>query len=237
MAYPIGLKRVALWIGGLTLGAGLAVSALAESVISVDKKSLSYAYRVGVNLTKLGKLANDRCAELGGKQCQALAGCSAAGFGAIALDVATGAAGAVCGQPDEATARDQASIACVGDGGSQRGCKVTGIFEDKTPAFTVPREFFGGYWAASCSSQRAFTFDFVGFHAFQANACSCRLWQNQRCDLWRCGPVKGVYTPAKETNTFVAPTFNKRITKVGDRLVMKGTQGERTSLQRCAYYN
>ncbi len=236
MVETISLAVCRLWCGLVSslvlLGFALTQPASAESVISIDKASLSYAYRIGVNTDKLAALAAKRCQELGGQACQPAVSCRNSGFGAIAIDSAKGAIGAVCGQSDEATAREGAGKACVTAGGTAVACKVTGIFKDETPAFTVPRAFFAGEWAQSCGGVRSYRFNFVDFNAFQVTSCSCKLRQHSGCQLQRCGAVKGVYTPGEASETFVAPTFGKRIAKREQTLVMTNADGSRV-LRRC----
>jgi hypothetical protein len=204
----------------------------AESVVTVDKSSLTYAYRVGVNLDDLAKQAALRCAEIGGVNCETMVQCSDRGFGAVAMDAAGRKIGAVCGKPDEASARSEATANCVAAGGDQSGCKVTGIYHDKTPVFPVPRSYFAGDWSANCGGKQIYRFKFVAFNEFQASSCSCRVGVGRSCQLWRCAPVKGTYTPGQPDGRFVSPTFSKTLTITDNRLSLQSPNGQQ-NLHQC----
>ncbi len=210
----------------------LATNGHAESAISVDKISLSYAYRVGVNLDELGKQAAARCTDIGGSNCQVVISCSKGGFGAIAVDAKKRVSGAVCGKLDEAAARGEAKAGCVAGGGAEASCNVVSIYEDRTPVFPVSRSFFAGDWSTTCGGKQIFRFKFVAFNEFQASSCACRVGTGRNCKLWRCAPVKGNYTPGQPAGTFVSPTFGKSLIKYGDELDFR-TVSARQTLRRC----
>jgi len=218
-----------LWAVALLL---MTPPAGAESIVAVDKNSLTYAYRVGVNLNDLAKQSIVHCAEIGGVNCEIMVRCTDRGFSAVAVDTVGRKIGAVCGKPDEAAARNEAKANCAASGGDIGRCKVTGIYQDKTPVFPVSRSFFAGDWSANCGGKQVYRFKFVAFNEFQASSCNCRVGAGRSCKLWRCALIKGTYTPSNPDGHFVSPTFSKTVVITENGLSLRSPDGQQ-SLRQC----
>jgi len=200
---------------------------LAASAVAVDKNQRIFATQVESELDTAISRANKTCHEMGGNSCETVVSCFYPGHGAVAVYKPTGAYFATCGARTKKMAEDEAVSACrlrmPQDG--QASCTLATHYHDKNPRPITDRNFFSGRWSSDCGSREWYRFRFVSSWEFQVDACEGGIDS--------CEALKDVYSPDQADNTFIYPTSNHKLIKLGPDK-MRWERLDYTTLKRCS---
>jgi|GEM_PF-2233680 len=224
-------------VGTLAKGFALSVCVLAlslaprpaqaASAVAVDQNQRIYATQVEPELDAAISQATNTCKEMGGQSCETVVSCFYPGHGAVAVYKPTGTYFATCGARTEKMAKDEAISACrlrmPQDG--QANCELAAHYQDKNPRPITDRNFFSGRWSSDCGSREWYRFRFVSAWEFAIEACEGGAQS--------CKALKDVYSPDQADGTFIYPTTNHKLIKLGPDK-MRWERLDYTTLQRCS---